>query len=146
MVRLLAARSSIVLTLWTAEAIILSSVLLTARRNRSTPTSRVGCDTSANGFGRDTGTDFNIWFFDNHAALNGFPPSSAVLCSEHPLAIRLSESLNRDDTNAGLVVAAVTWTKADTPSCLLRIVRGRCIDYKRFVEITYSELHIPRLV
>lgn len=69
-------------------------------------------------FGRDTGTNFDIWLLDDHATFHGSATSSTILRSKQPLAVRLCESLDRNDTDTGLVVAAITWTESHTPSGL----------------------------
>lgn len=68
--------------------------------------------------GRNSSANLNVRLFNNHTAFNASPTSTTVLCSEQPLAIRLGQSFDRNDTDAGLVVATVTWTKPNTPSSL----------------------------
>lgn len=72
----------------------------------------------ADGFGRDTGADFNVRLLDNHARLNRLSSTASPLGCQHPLSVRLGQLINRNNTDAARVVATVSRTKTNTPSGL----------------------------
>lgn len=83
-------------------------------------------------FGRDTSTNLDIGFFDDHSLLNRLTTSASVLGGEHPFPVCIREAVDRDDTDAGLVVTAVSRTKANAPfrllgvsCCIINGTRGR---------------------
>ena len=73
-------------------------------------------------FGGNTGSDFDIGFLDDHAAFNRLSSRSTILGGQHPLAIRVRQSANWNDTDAGLVVAAVARAEANSPTSLVQSV------------------------
>lgn len=78
----------------------------------------VGLHAATDSLGRDALADLDIGFLDNHPALDGLPTAATILGAEHPLPVRVSELADRDDADARLVIAAVTWPEADAPSGL----------------------------
>ena len=68
--------------------------------------------------GRHSGTNLNIGLFDNHATFDGPTSRAAVFGREHPFAVCFGQAFNRDHADAGLIVAAVTRAKSNTPSSL----------------------------
>lgn len=120
------------------------AVVLRARRLGTTLTSLVSSHTSTDSFRRHPGTDLDIGFLDDHSGLDLPTARSTVFCGKHPLAIGLRQSLDRDNTDTRLVVAAVTWAEPNTPSCLLP--RQYISSKKTHDEITYPELHVAGLV
>lgn len=81
----------------------------------------VGLHAATDSLGRDALANLDIGLLDNHPALDGLPTAATVLGAEHPLPVRVGELADRDDADARLVIAAVTWSEADAPSGL-----GRC--------------------
>ena len=98
-------------------------------------------------FGRDTSANLNVWLFDNHALLDVLSASTTIFGCQHPFAISIGEAINRDDANAGLVVAAVARSEAYAPAGLEK--KSAFVEFgfssKRWVLMTYSELHVRRL-
>lgn len=69
-------------------------------------------------FRGNTGANLNVGLFHDHAGFNRPSSGATILGVDHPFAISLGEPLNRDHTDAGLIVAAVTRAKSYTPSGL----------------------------
>lgn len=69
-------------------------------------------------FRGDARSNLNIWFFKNHAALERPTACPAMLCCQGPLAVSVGESRDGNHTDAAVVVAAVSWTETNSPSCL----------------------------
>lgn len=78
----------------------------------------VGLHAATDSLGGDTLANLDIRLLDDHPALNGLPSAAAVLGAEHPLPVRVGELADRDDADARLIIAAVTWPEADAPSGL----------------------------
>lgn len=77
-------------------------------------------------FRRNAGADLNVGLFHDHAGFNGPSSGAAILGVDHPFAISLGEPLDRDHTDAGLIVAAVTRAKSYAPSGLeITLASGR---------------------
>ena len=123
-----------------------STIMLRSRWHWTTLASCISCDPSANGclkenrksvieapllissfffpgvrltFRRYSSSNFNIWLLNDHTTLDWPSTSSTILSGQHPFTVSVGQSLYRDDTDACLVVTAVTRTEADTPSCLV---------------------------
>ncbi len=66
-------------------------------------------------FRRDSSTNLNVRFFNNHEFFKRLATSATVFGGEKPFAIGFRQSLDRNDTNTGGIIAAVTWAEAYTP-------------------------------
>lgn len=78
----------------------------------------VGSHAATDGLGGDALANLDVGLFDDHAALTCLASAATVLCSQHPFSVGVGELADWDDADSSLVVAAVTWAKADTPSGL----------------------------
>lgn len=78
----------------------------------------VGLHAATDSLGGHALADLDIGLLDHHAALDGLPATAAILGAEHPLPVCVGELADRDDADTRLVIAAVTWPEADTPSGL----------------------------
>lgn len=76
------------------------------------------CEMSLLTFRRNACADLNIGLFDDHATLKLTAAGTTMLRSQSPFAIGVGESRDGNDTDAGLVVAAISGTEAYTPSSL----------------------------
>jgi hypothetical protein len=86
--------------------------------------------------------NLNIWLFDAHSSLQWLSTGTAVLRRDHPPLIGLGETINRNDTDTGLIVATISGTKTDTPTSL-RVTRLEItftnVDQK---DSTYPKRHV----
>lgn len=96
-------------------------------------------------FRRHTRTDLNVGLLDHHPRLDRPSATATILRCEHPLAVGLSKSFDRNDADTRLVVTAVTRSEPNTPSrldlcqnCLSLIIIGWVT--------TYPELHFSRSI
>ena len=94
-------------------------------------------------FGGYTSANLDIRFFHDDEALDGSTTSATVFSSEHPFAVCFSQTFNWDDTDPRLIVTAVTWSEAYTPSGLFQLATGAA---DRRGDATYSQLHISLFV
>ena len=115
--RVIMAATVLTVIIPTAIAAMLIIVEVTAGF-RARLASLVGLHAAADGLGRDALADFDIRLLDDHSALDGLPSAAAVFSAQHPLPVGVGELGDRDDADARLVIAAVTWTEANAPSGL----------------------------
>ena len=76
-------------------------------------------DKISNTFRGNASANFDIWFLNHHACVKILAAGTTVFGRQHPLAISVCEALEWNDTDAGLVVAAVARAEAYAPSSLL---------------------------
>jgi hypothetical protein len=81
----------------------------------------VSLHAAADGLWWDTLTDLDIRLFHNHTSFNLLPPTATELSIQHPFAIGVGELANRDDADTCLIVAALTWSKSDSPPGLIEV-------------------------
>ena len=85
-------------------------------------------------FGRDASADLDIGFFYDHSLLDLLSAGATILGGQHPFAISVSETINRDHTYASLIVAAIARPEAYAPSSLekqvsvLQILGGTLLE------------------
>jgi hypothetical protein len=66
-------------------------------------------------FRGDASTNLNIRFFNDHEFFQLLATSATIFGSEKPFAIGFRQSLDRNDTNTGGIIATVTWAETYTP-------------------------------
>ena len=67
-------------------------------------------------------SDLDVGLLHAHAAFEGTSASATIFCGDHPFAVGVRQAVNWDDTNAGLIVAAVAGPVAYSPPGLEREV------------------------
>jgi hypothetical protein len=76
------------------------------------------CGTELLAFRGDTRTNLDVGLFYDHTALKLTAASPAMLRGQSPLTIGVGEPRDGNDTDAGLIVAAISGTEAYTPPSL----------------------------
>lgn len=95
-------------------------VFLVSRRLGPIAAAFVGLHATADGLGRNTSSDFDIWLLYREAAFDGTSSASAIRSSEDPFAISLGELVNRNNADASGIVTAVSGPETNAPSSLRR--------------------------
>lgn len=95
-----------------------TQLFLASARLGAVVTTLVGLHAPANGLGRHASSDLDVGLFHTHAGHDGPASASSEWGREQPLPVGLGEFMNGDDADPRGVVAAVTWTEANTPSSL----------------------------
>lgn len=71
--------------------------------------------------GGNSCSDFNVGLFNANAVLDWFVTAATIFGALHPFTIGVSQAVDGNDTDASLVVTAVTGSEADSPASLRRI-------------------------
>lgn len=72
-------------------------------------------------FGRNTGANLDIRFLHNQPGFDRATTTASIFGSEHPLAIGISQSIDRNDTDARGIVTARARPKSNPPAGLYRV-------------------------
>jgi hypothetical protein len=92
-----------------------SAATTTTATATATVAATVRTYTATHSLGGDTGSDFDIRFFDNETAFDGATTGAAIFGREHPFVIGFGQSINGNDADAIAIVAALTRAETDTP-------------------------------
>ena len=108
-------RARNMMRLWLIEPATTTAAASSTTTTTATIVAAIWTDATTHSFGGNTGADFDIGFFDNETAFDGAASSAAVFGSQHPFVVGFGQSVDRNDTDAIAVVAALARAKANAP-------------------------------
>lgn len=112
--------STVVVMIVSVTSAIASVILLVAFSSRfgTIVATHIGLHTTTDSFRGYALANLDVRLFDDHATFDRLSTTTSILCSQHPFTISVSQLVNWDDADAGLVVAAITWAKSYSPTGL----------------------------